>query len=90
MAPGEDRLARVVGASRNDDRDAGPDGPVTDDQRSVARDEGGVPDAHAGDVGDGIAGPGPAESDDDPEISRPHRGMLAWRTGPEHGFIIDR
>jgi hypothetical protein len=90
VAAREDRLAHVVGSSRDDDRDAGPDRPPADDERSLAGDEGGVPDAHARHVGDGIARAGLPESDDDPEVSRPHRGMLAWRPGPKYGFIIDR
>ena len=43
-----------AGASRADDRDAGPDRALADDERSVALDEGRVADGHAGDVGDGV------------------------------------
>ncbi len=72
VAAGEDRLATRVTFMGQDHRDAGPDRACADDERTVARDQGGVPDADAGDVGDGIERPSGQLPDDDPQVSRSH------------------
>ena len=82
VATGEDGFASVLGAARDDDRDAGPDRASPDHERAVAVDDRGVADAHARHVRDGIAGAGLPAPDDDPEVSRPHRRMLAAPLGP--------
>ena len=85
VTAGEDRLAPIVGAARDDHGDAGPDRALADDQRSVARDERRVADANARDVRDGVEWPGPATPDDDAEVACTHPRMLAgggWRRSP--------
>ncbi len=77
VAPGEDGLASVFGAARDDDRHACPDRASPDHERAVTVDDRGVADADAGHVRDGIPGAGLPAPDDDPQVSRPHRRMLA-------------
>ena len=69
----------AVRVRRHDDGHAGPDRTLADDERSVALDDRGVPDPHAGHVGDGVEGSRAAAPDGDAEVTRPHRSMLAAR-----------
>ncbi len=57
VVAGEDRLDADVALMRLDDRHPGPHRSLADTQRTVARDERGVPDPHPGDVGDGVVAP---------------------------------
>jgi hypothetical protein len=65
----------------DDHRDAGPDRALADDEPPVAADDRRVPDADAGDVGDRVVRPGPAATDDDPEIPRAQLGLLPAFSG---------
>jgi para-aminobenzoate synthetase component 1 len=76
VAAGEDRLGGR-GATRQDDRDAGPDRASTGHERSVAIDEGRVTDLDPGDVCDRVVRAGLPATDGDAQVSRPHPGMLA-------------
>ena len=77
MTPGEDGFVPVVRSARHDDRHPGPYRTAADHERPVALDDRGVPDPHAGHIRDGVEGSRAAEPDGDPEVSRPHRWMLA-------------
>jgi para-aminobenzoate synthetase component 1 len=53
---------------RHDDRHAGPDGTLSDDEWAVTADDRRMPDADAGNVGDRVVRPGHASADPDSEI----------------------
>jgi hypothetical protein len=91
MAAGEGGLGPGVIGARDDHRDAGPHRTAADDERAVALDEGGVADADAGDVGDGVRRPGREAADDDPEVAGAlsGRGYVrppSWRGRPSSGI----
>ena len=69
-AAGDDAVLEDVGVG--DHRgDAGAHGPLADVERAVADDEGGVADAHAGDVGDGVRFADREAADGKAELAEP-------------------
>src|SRR3990172_1467602 len=84
VSAGEDRLGPGVAVVGHDHRHAGPDRALAADERTLASDDRGVTDADTGDVGDRVEAPGPALTDDDPQISCPypvrvaHSGSNPW------------
>jgi hypothetical protein len=76
VTAGVDGLGEDVAVMRDDHRDAGPDRALADDQRPIAPDDRRVTDADAGHVGDRVVRPGPATTDDDPEIPCAHWALL--------------
>ena len=66
-----DRVAgEGLGITRQDGRHAGPRRATAGGRSRLIAPDGGVADAHAGDVDDGVRGSGRHQADDDPEIAR--------------------
>ena len=72
VAAGEHRLGPDVALVGQDHGDAGAHRSLADDERAVALDQRRVPDAHAGDVGDGVVRPGLEAADTNAERSSGH------------------
>ena len=92
MRPGEDRLGPDVAVVRDDDRHAGANRTLPRTQRTFAFDQGRVPDAHAGDIGDRVQRTRLHAPDPDAQLTRAHRRSLAASlpTAPVDGLWIAR
>ncbi len=72
VAAGEERLEEDLAIVGDHHRDAGADWPLADHARALPADERRVPDAHTGDVGDGVVRPRRQPAEDDPVVACAH------------------